>query len=109
MIKYFSAKKNLSRAIFILATGRKDVRSRLLSAYNTFWVLTEADFPLELQADWRWIINQLTRFGPVYDRGLFLESPAEHTMRRIKGSTGEKIAGKIFEICWLLHNEPKYQ
>jgi len=97
--------------MYSLATGRGDVRSRLETAYRRFWVLTEENFPEEFRDDWKWIKNQLTKFGPLYDNSgeILISDAVENTMSRIKNKTGQKIAGKIFYIGWALCTYKEYQ
>ena len=111
MIKYHTAKKLLSKAMYSLATGRGDVRSRLKVAYCGFWVLDEEDFPEEFRKDWMWIKKQLTRFEPLYDkRGeIKISDAVENTMSRIKNKTGQKIAEKIFYLGLALCTYDEYQ
>lgn len=93
-----------------LAVGPGDVRSRLLGAFMSFHTLRVEDFPLELQRDWKWVMMKVTRFGPIYDhKGNVRKGSVEHTMERIHNSTGAKIARRIFDLNWKMHNEEKYQ
>ena len=50
------AKEKLSKAVYELATGEHDVRSRLWSAYLLFHPLQLNNFPIELQNDWELIL-----------------------------------------------------
>lgn len=78
-----------------LCTAQGDVRKRLVGAIMTLLPLQTREFPEELQADFDWVINQSTKYKskiPQY------EGHIEATMKRIKNSTGEKIAKKIFSI-----------
>lgn len=59
------ALKKLDLAILLLATGRGDVRSRLLNAFHAeLAVVQDSDFPDNLQPNWLWIKQRLTRKGP---------------------------------------------
>lgn len=92
-----------------LATGKGDVRGRLLGAFMSLHTLDEEDFPEELKKDWVWIIKQLTKFGPVLDhKGEVRRGSVENTMSKIKNTTGSKIAGRIFDIGWELHTNEDY-
>lgn len=92
-------------AIETMATGSGDVRERLNDAFMSFHTLKEDDFPVELRDDWRWVIDQLTRFGPVLDHnGEIYKGSVEHTMQRIRRSTGSKIAKRIFQLYYKLED-----
>jgi hypothetical protein len=87
-----------------LATGKGDVRGRLLGAFNSIHTLNDEDFPEEFRKDWAWIMNQLTKAGPILDNnGKVWRGSAENTLSKIRNATGTKIANKIFEIGWDLH------
>ena len=82
-------------AIEELCIGRGDVRSRLKNSVLTLLPLSEKDFPLKLRKDFHWIITESTKCkaeNPEF-RGTL-----DETMRRIKNSTGEKIAIRIFKL-----------
>ncbi len=55
--------------------------------------LMAKEFPVEVRDDFQWVIYQLTRYEPRFNEGRL-----EATMNRIRNSTGEKIAKRIFEI-----------
>jgi hypothetical protein len=79
-----------------LATGAGDVRERILTAYSSFHPLKESDFPEHLREDYKWVMAQLTKYGPVYDHnGNVRVGSVENTLRHIKNSTGVKIANKL--------------
>lgn len=89
-----SVAERLFRSIRHLATGQGDVRSRLGVVGQTLEPLREKDFPVTLRAaDFRWVMNQLTRHEPMLNEGRILA-----TMNRVKNSTGQRIATRIFEI-----------
>jgi hypothetical protein len=106
---YDYTRQNLFSAISILSTSPGDVRSRINNAYKAFNPLKSSHFPDELKKDWEWIIHSMTKYGPKmnYKNEIELGS-VEHTMRRIKNSTGTKIAGKIFDLFYELHFNDKY-
>ena len=76
-----------------LATAKGDVRSRLVSVGVTLAPLQEGEFPETLRSDYRWIMNQMTRYEPQYGEGRI-----EATMNKIQNTTGEKIAQRVFEM-----------
>jgi hypothetical protein len=82
-----------------LATGPGDVRQRLHDAYMGFHPIKEDDCPEHLRADWRWVLAQLPRFGPIPDHeGKVRVGSVANTMQRIHNSTGVKIATKIVHL-----------
>lgn len=93
------ALEKLSAAVHSLAVGRGDVRERLRTAFMSFHPVQERDFPDHLKEKWRWIKAELTKFGPVEEQGgKVLEGSVDHTLRRIKNSTGKKIAEAIVNL-----------
>ena len=77
-----------------LATSSGDVRKRLQAAVVTLLPLQAQEFPEELREDFRWVISESTKF----QSGSEFRGDLEATMRRIRNSTGEKIAERIFHI-----------
>jgi len=108
---YFYAYEKFNDALRNLAVGPGDVRQRLHSAYLNFQPVRKRHLPKQLQNDYQWILNQLTRFGPVIGRdGKVLRSAIEETLIRIRNSTGSIIAERILhiyhELNWLyMENE----
>ena len=93
------ALEKLSHAVYYLAVGGGDVRQRLKTAYMEFHPVSEEDFPPHLRDDWKWIITQLTRYGPVHrSDGKVWIGAVDNTLSRIKNSTGVKIAQRIFAL-----------
>lgn len=78
-----------------LCTGQADVRSRLQTAILTLLPLQEKEFPEELRKDFNWVIAQATKYRSEMPQ---LRSDLEATMRRIRNSSGQKIAARIFHI-----------
>jgi hypothetical protein len=78
-----------------LCTAQGDVRGRLVGAVTILLPLLAREFPEELQADFDWVITQSTKYDsqiPQYQGNI------EATMKRIRNSTGEIIAERIFSI-----------
>ena len=93
------AHEKLMLAIHSLATGPGDVRERLVHAFTIFHTLRKENFPEELQSDWEWVHEQLTKYGPIYnEKGEPIIGAVQNTCSKIKNSTGVKIAEKILEI-----------
>ena len=99
--EFLHAHQRLSEAIFILATHPGDVRARLGQVFLAIHMILEDEIPVSCRNDWAWTMEQLVRFGPVYDKnrgGAVLIGTIENTMRRIKNSTGVKIAERFFKL-----------
>src|SRR5665647_1507991 len=93
------ARQKLRETIYSLATGPGDIRKRLIQAYNGFFILKEYDFPVELQSDWKWILKELKKFGPIIrEDGSVFRGAVENTCIRIRNSTGVKIAERMLKI-----------
>ena len=81
-------------AVESLCVGSGDVRARLVEAGMHLLPLMESEFPKELQADFEWIIGQLTRYPARHRR----EGSIEGTMARIQRKTGVNIAKRILVV-----------
>lgn len=94
----------------VLATGKGDVRSRLIVVYHCTHTLKSEDFPSIHSAEWLSIINALTRKGPIYnvDEEVLVGS-AENTMKHIQNRTGEKIAKRIEKLYWQISENVRYK
>ncbi len=96
---YSRAYEKFSDAEYRLATGKGDVRSRIRSAYFVLNRLYENDLPPDLVEDWRWIMNQLTQYGKETGQdGYEWQTAIDHTMSRIRNSTGQRIAERIHAV-----------
>lgn len=94
------ALQKLELAIIDLATGSKDIKSRLRTAYiNHLHVLQANDFPESLIKDWNSIMELLTRAGPLLDDdGGVLVGSIERTLKGMRYATGTKIAKQIIYL-----------
>jgi hypothetical protein len=107
--QYHYTVEKLTGAINCLATHPGDVRERLTCAFQGFLTLTEKDFPSELQADWRWVMNELTKYGPLLNhKGEVWIGSVDNTMRKVRKATGSKIAKKIYELYWAVSENQLY-
>jgi len=98
-MKYEYVKNRVAGAVFELCTGAGDVRSRLLSAHTEISMLVENQFPNELLGLWHEIHRMLTKHGAALDfEGKISEGAVSNTLRKIKNSTGVKIAKKLYEL-----------
>ncbi len=83
-------------AVEALCVGQGDVRARLVDVGMQLSPLMTSEFPEELQPDFDWVMNQLTRY-PARHRN---EGSLGGTMARIKRKTGVKIAERILRMFW---------
>lgn len=108
--RHFYAYERFTSALRSLAIGSGDVRVRLSGAYMDFHPVKENHLPEDLHSDYEWVIAQLTRFGPVLNgQGEVVRGAVAETLRRIRRSTGVKIAERILhiytELNWLYIKE----
>ena len=102
MAKNRRCREKFHAAIYSLAVGEGDVRDRLRGAYRYLQMLSEKDVPPHLRNEWASILKTLTRFGPEVDSdGTVYRKSIDHTLSRIRNSTGRKIAERI----WVLTRE----
>ena len=81
-------------AVEQLCTSLGDVRARLRVAVMTLLPLQVREFPEHLQGDFDWIRSQSTKYESEWPD----EGNLDATMRRIRNSTGKKIAKRIFKL-----------
>ncbi len=94
---YGDAFVKFNSAVFELATGPGDVRSRLWKAFLEFSPVTEKDLPEYLRDDYRWIKKMLVRYKDrVHYRG---SGDVQTTLYWMRNTTGSRIAEKIVNIC----------
>lgn len=117
--KHMYAYEKFSQAVYTLATGAGDVRSRLLYAWQGPLYGLDADkhLPEDLREDFVWIKEQLYRFReerpgqlreleqkeklhPDFKKeyAYLYPDPVEATLKRIRLNTGAKIARRIYSI-----------
>ena len=101
--------ERVTLAAHFLCIGKGDVRSRLEDVVTSqLFPLREQDFPADLQAKYRAIIQAATKYDASdLDRAIPLPYGRSHneneglirsTMRRIRRSTGAKIARDIWDL-----------
>jgi hypothetical protein len=88
------AYEKLSQAVFLLATGEGDVRSRLRAAYLEFSAVLPDSLPENLQEDFEWIRSELTKRDARFPG----DGKLDATLFRMQNRTGKKIAERIFEL-----------
>lgn len=84
------------QAVFALATGEGDARSRVDVAFHCFWHIPVEDFPESLREDRNKITALLTRLGG--REGYIIPD----NLQRMKNSTAAEIAGLILDIHYHL-------
>jgi hypothetical protein len=93
------AYSKVSDAVSILATHPGDVRKRLCAAYSTFCEAPPEMLPPHIRSELEWVHEQLNRFPARYGEGTL-----HATLRRIRNSTGVKIAKRIMLVQALLES-----
>lgn len=98
---YFAqyAYSKVSEAVNILASHPGDIRKRLGAAYLTFCEASPERLPPHIRSELEWVREQLNRFPARYDEGTL-----NATLRRIRNSTGVKIAKRILLVQALLES-----
>lgn len=101
--------EKLTNALTCLATHPGDARHRLISAWGSLQKLEESDFPNEYKKEWKWIVRELTKYGPLRSpSGEVIRGAVENTMRRRTNKTASKIAARIYELYWQLSENTQY-
>lgn len=100
MARYRRYAEKLRSATYLLAVGEGDVRDRLRRAYKEIRSLSKRDIPPRVLEEWASILSALTRLGPRLDfDGSVWQTSVDHTLSRIRNSTGRKIAERILALC----------
>lgn len=90
-----SVVKRVYLAVQQLCTGQGDVRKRLQAAVLMLLPMQVREFPECVQEDFDWVIRESTKYESQYPQ---FRGDLEATMMRIRNSTGQKIAQRIFDI-----------
>ncbi len=104
MFPYDYALEKFGVAVRHLAIGPGDVRSRLWPAYLKFHVLQVHHIPEDLRADFERVNNELTKREPQdkvwseSEQDYVPEGRVPANLRRMRNSTGAKIAKRIYRI-----------
>lgn len=88
--------EKFEQALFDLATGEGDARSRLDAAYSRFWSIPLEDYPARVQTERREIDRLMTRLPA---RPGFV---IPDNLRRMKNKTASEICAYIWSICFVL-------
>ena len=78
-----------------LCIGKGDVRQRLKDAVLILLPLQTRDFPACLQKDFEWVIKESSKYESHHPK---FRGNLDETMRRIRNTTGQKIAQRILSI-----------
>ena len=104
MFPYDYALEKFGAAVRHLAIGTGDVRSRLWTAYLDLDVLRAGHLPEDLRADYEWVNRELTKREPQRkvwsesEQDWVLEGRVLANLRRMRNSSGAKIAERIYSI-----------
>ena len=88
------ASEKFSQAVYYLAVGEGDVRSRLRNAYQEFHTVRGDELPAELRPCFEWICHELTKRPEKFPG----QGRLDATLARIRNSTGSKIAKRIYDF-----------
>jgi len=95
--QYFREK--LSFIIHNLVIGEGDIKERLLSSKKYFYLLKSTKgLPDHLKDDWQFVIDNLTKYGPIIVEDTVMQDPILNTLQRIRKKTASKIAERIFKV-----------
>jgi len=110
--KYYYAYYKIYGIVEFLATRTGDIRKRLLLCSSELAMLDNKYFnylPEDLQEELSGIIKEMSKYGEYYNPSFperRISGSFENTLSRIRNSTGEKIAKRIFYIFEELTNIP---
>jgi hypothetical protein len=90
-----------STAVYLLAVGPGDIRSRLEEAFNEIIPIQASLLPDGIRKDYQWICDQLTKKEPRFNGDDRLSA----TLYRMHKSTKVKIAKRIYELNRRINEE----
>lgn len=106
---YHYTVEKLTTTLECLITHPGDARERLTAAFLALHTLSEKDFPPEHRKKWRWVMKELTKFGPLLDyKGDVWRGSVENTMRRVRKQTASRIIKAIYELYWVVSENEQY-
>jgi hypothetical protein len=88
--------EKFEQAVFDLATGEGDARSRLEVAYRRFWTIPLLDYPERVREERQAIDRMITRLS---GRPGFV---IPDNLRKMKNKTASQICAYIWSICFVL-------
>ena len=98
-MRYKRCRERFTLAIRLLAIGEGDVRSRLRFAYKHLRRLSPHEVPPFAKTEFRNILSSLTQRGTARGTdGTIYKTALDHTLSRMRNSTGRDIAVRIFEL-----------
>ena len=81
-------------AVYLLAVGPGDVRSRLREAFDKFYPVQSHLLPDDIKKEYDCIFKQLTK----REKRFPSDGKVDATLYRMRNSTGAKIAKRIVEL-----------
>jgi len=98
-LRFSRCREKFNSAVYRLAVGEGDVRNRLQRVYPELRRLREVEVPPEHWQELSGILHALTAKGPMLDRdGSPIQSAIEHTLGRMRNSTGRRHAERIYRL-----------
>ena len=109
MSDYSHAVEMLTNVLKCLATHRGDVCERVAVAFKSCSHLMPEELPKSCRKDWEWIQKEATKFGPLTDYNDDVwRGSVENTMKKVRKSTGEKIAKRFYALYWAVSKNRPY-
>lgn len=107
---YHYTVEKLTNALEVLATHPGDARERVAEAYTVCFTLQEDDFPPEQVTKWRKLMGEFDRFPPITGpNGKVYRGSVEVWSRRVRKSTGAKMAKLLWELYWSVTRNTQYE
>lgn len=102
--------EKLTNAIDCLLTHEGDARARILGCHTCFGTLQENDFPEELRADWRFVVDTISSREPMYTPdGEIFRGSIEMTMRAVRNATAAKVIERLKKLYWAMSTNVEYE
>ncbi len=93
-------REKFNAALYALAVREGDVRARLRSVYRYLHMLRPDEVPAEHREEWAQILAALTQRGPERGpSGEVLRGALEHTLGRMRNSSGRRIAERVYSLA----------
>lgn len=99
MPSYRRCHEKFHAALYRLAVAEGDVRERLRGVYRHLRMLSDEELPPDLREEWAAVLRALTCRGPeLGPDGSTYQNALNHTLSRMKNSTGRKIAERVYAL-----------